>query len=324
MYGGGKTIRDGMGQVPGVRNDDGALDLVITSVIVSPSAVSHALRRLRERLRDDLFVSTDSSMRPTRRALEMAADIRDGLEKLELALTGKKKPGAEEALRTFRVLATDYACMVILPRLVERLTKSAPRVALQVSAHNRSDLGWHLDRGRCDFIIGSFNQPQPGQRRLKLLSEDEIIAVRNAHPLTHGEVTENRLLEFPQVIVAHGGAAEDQPDGYLRRGTLSETCVSGSDPWEFPEETINVTGRSTVRVPYFAAVAPLLQLTDMVSVLPRRLARVAAANGSIALLELPYPSPKLQIEMAWHQRSDHDQGLQWLLNELVESLRELD
>ncbi|WP_411093680.1 urease subunit alpha [Streptomyces sp. 049-1] len=34
IYGGGKTIRDGMGQVPGLRNSDGALDLVITSVIV--------------------------------------------------------------------------------------------------------------------------------------------------------------------------------------------------------------------------------------------------------------------------------------------------
>ncbi|HEU5018453.1 MAG TPA: urease subunit alpha [Pseudolabrys sp.] len=34
VYGGGKTIRDGMGQTPGVRNDDGALDLVITSAIV--------------------------------------------------------------------------------------------------------------------------------------------------------------------------------------------------------------------------------------------------------------------------------------------------
>lgn len=34
VYGGGKTIRDGMGQAPGVRNEDGALDLVITSVIV--------------------------------------------------------------------------------------------------------------------------------------------------------------------------------------------------------------------------------------------------------------------------------------------------
>jgi urease subunit alpha len=34
IYGGGKSIRDGMAQVPGLRNADGALDLVITSVIV--------------------------------------------------------------------------------------------------------------------------------------------------------------------------------------------------------------------------------------------------------------------------------------------------
>src|SRR5580704_6468303 len=34
IYGGGKSIRDGMGQVPGVRNADGVLDLVITSAIV--------------------------------------------------------------------------------------------------------------------------------------------------------------------------------------------------------------------------------------------------------------------------------------------------
>ncbi len=34
VFGGGKSVRDGMGQVPGVRNVDGALDLVITSVVV--------------------------------------------------------------------------------------------------------------------------------------------------------------------------------------------------------------------------------------------------------------------------------------------------
>src|SRR5262249_35088771 len=30
IYGGGKALRDGMGQVPGLRNADGALDLAIT------------------------------------------------------------------------------------------------------------------------------------------------------------------------------------------------------------------------------------------------------------------------------------------------------
>lgn len=34
VYGGGKTIRDGMGQTPGVTNGEGALDTVITNVIV--------------------------------------------------------------------------------------------------------------------------------------------------------------------------------------------------------------------------------------------------------------------------------------------------
>jgi urease subunit alpha len=34
VFGGGKTIRDGMGQTPGVRNSDGALDLVITNAVV--------------------------------------------------------------------------------------------------------------------------------------------------------------------------------------------------------------------------------------------------------------------------------------------------
>jgi urease subunit alpha len=34
VYGGGKAVRDGMGQIPGRRNADGALDLVITSAIV--------------------------------------------------------------------------------------------------------------------------------------------------------------------------------------------------------------------------------------------------------------------------------------------------
>jgi urease subunit alpha len=34
VYGGGKSVRDGMGQIPGTRNADGALDMVITAAVV--------------------------------------------------------------------------------------------------------------------------------------------------------------------------------------------------------------------------------------------------------------------------------------------------
>ncbi|MEV6283832.1 urease subunit alpha [Kribbella sp. NPDC051770] len=39
IYGGGKSIRDGMAEVPGLRNADGALDLVITSVVVMDAVI---------------------------------------------------------------------------------------------------------------------------------------------------------------------------------------------------------------------------------------------------------------------------------------------
>ena len=43
---------------------------------VTPSAISHALSRLREPIDDELFVPGVSGMQPTRRAVELASDIR--------------------------------------------------------------------------------------------------------------------------------------------------------------------------------------------------------------------------------------------------------
>jgi DNA-binding transcriptional ArsR family regulator len=57
---------------------------------VTPSAVSHALSRLRQSIGDELFVPSEAGMRPTSRALEFAPAVREGLEKFELALTGKQ------------------------------------------------------------------------------------------------------------------------------------------------------------------------------------------------------------------------------------------
>jgi DNA-binding transcriptional LysR family regulator len=76
----------------------------------------------------------------------------------------------------------------------------------------------------------------------------------------------------------------------------------------------------TVCVPKFAAVAPFLQLSDMLAKLPRRLALSAAAHAPLSLLDPPYPSVAIDIEMLWDQGSDDDHGIQWLVNELAECI----
>jgi DNA-binding transcriptional LysR family regulator len=289
---------------------------------VTPSAVSHALSRLRQSIGDELFIPSESGMQPTRRALEVASAVREGLEKFQLALTGKESVPTE-TLRTFRIAATDYACMVIVPSLVKRLAKSARNVDLRILSSNRIDVVRRLERGQIDLVIGSFSELPAGIRRSKLLREDAVIAVRTGHPLTRGKVTKDRLGEFPHVVVELS-ESKKEADGFIDgqgvRGRFSiERALH-----ELQDGKMDSVGRVAVCVPNFAAVAPFLQSSDMVTTLPRRLALWAAAHAPLALVDLPYQSMTVDIEMLWDQSADQDQGLQWLVNELAESVGEVD
>jgi DNA-binding transcriptional LysR family regulator len=286
---------------------------------VTPSAVSHALSRLRQSIGDELFIPSDSGMQPTRRALDLASAVREGLEKLELALTGKESVPAE-APRTFRIGATDYVCIFILPSLVKRLTKSAPNVHLRVFSSNRIDVVRQLERGRADLVIGSFNKLPAGISRSRLLREDEVIVMRTGHPLTRGRVTKDRLVEFPHVVVEPTGTKENETDGCTDGHEAGRRVRIERALQEFQAGKIDPVGGMTVCVPNFAVVASFLQLSNMVAMLPRRLALWAAAYAPLSLLDPPYPSVAVDIEMLWDQGTDEDQGLQWLVNELAESI----
>ncbi len=101
--------------------------------------------------------------------------------------------------------------------------------------------------------------------------------MRAGHPLTRGKVTKERLVEFPHVVVKPTGTQQDEADGQeTGRRVRIERAFS-----EFQGGKIDLVGRAAVSVPNFAAVAPFLQLSDMVAALPRRLAVWAAAHAPL-------------------------------------------
>jgi hypothetical protein len=63
-------------------------------------------------------------------------------------------------------------------------------------------------------------------------------------------------------------------------------------------------------VPTFAAIAPFLLSSDMVAMLPRKLALWAAAHTPLTLLDPPYTSIAIEIEVLWVEGADQDEGLQ--------------
>jgi DNA-binding transcriptional LysR family regulator len=123
---------------------------------ISPSAVSHALNRLRQSIGDELFTPSRSGMQPTQRALELSSAVRQAYQMLQLAVRGINSAPVELP-RTLRIVATDYACVVLLPPLVKRLAKSTPSLELRVVSSNHIDAVRQLEEGQADLVIGSLN-----------------------------------------------------------------------------------------------------------------------------------------------------------------------
>jgi DNA-binding transcriptional LysR family regulator len=77
-------------------------------------------------------------------------------------------------------------------------------------------------------------------------------------------------------------------------------------------------GEVALSVPYFSAVAPILELTDMVAVLPKQLALRLSRQNWLILLDPPYKPAEVCLEVVWHERVDRDAGAQWLIKQLLD------
>ena len=288
---------------------------------VTPSAISHSLSRLREAIDDELFVPGVSGMRPTPRAVELASDIRKGLQNFHSVLMTKPfVPG--RAIRTFRIGASDYVSILVLPRLIKRLAEIAPNIDVRIFPLSRLDAVRNLEANRLDALIGWFGSLPDSLQRSSLYKEEEVMVVRPGHPLTKAKITKQRLFQFPHVVVEMTGTEEHEKDGFLNDEGVSRRVWIERALLELKDKNISITGRAAVCVPYFAAVAPMLEVTDMVATLPRRLALWLAKSDSLVLLELPYKPITVEVEMVWQQRVTRDLGFRWIREVLSSSAAE--
>ena len=286
---------------------------------LTPSAVSHALARLRKTLGDELLVAGPSGMEPTPRALELAPRVSDGMQRLLDALDNRPFLAAE-SIRSFTIAATDYPTTAWLPYLVARLISKAPHTALRVFPIGRMDTVRLLDEGRVDLILGWFEDVPDRLRRAVIVVEQEALIVRTGHPLTHRVLTKGVLLEYPFVVVEITGSENQGAGGFLddrglmRRNWIDRLLIENGEP--------GTPARILVTVPTYAAVPQIVAMTDLVATMPRQLAQQAVRAGNVVMLELPYKPLEVNVEAIWHQRSDRDQALMWLIAEFMAATRE--
>ena len=97
---------------------------------LSPSAISHGLRRLRKLLNDPLFIKTPKGVVPTSRALEVAEPIANILAEVRRVVVTAEPFRPETSNRRFTISAADALSVLFLPPLLSSLSTQAPDVGV--------------------------------------------------------------------------------------------------------------------------------------------------------------------------------------------------
>jgi DNA-binding transcriptional LysR family regulator len=257
---------------------------------LSQPAMSHALSRLRHMLQDELFIRSPKGMLPTPRAEELAVPVRTALDGLQQSLEPTQFDPSK-ANRRFRIAVDNYAAVVLVGILAARIGKIAPQVLLEFQPSGTLKIIDLLDRGELDLAIGPFSEP--GERfSHQLLVKDEFVAVlRKNHPATNRELSIDKFAALPHLEISSVRHATDFIDQALARRKLVR--------------------RVALRAPFLSAVRILVS-SDMVSVLPRRIAEELMHHRPLAIRALPLSSAVIETAMIWPRWLDNQPAHSWL------------
>lgn len=268
--------------------DEGHLGRAATRLGVSRSAVSHALRRLRNQLNDPLVVKVSGGVAPTERAQRLIARLRPALRAVEEALIEEHPFDPASDTCDVCVSAADLAQVVILPPLAAHLAVTAPGTSLRVVPPPPDPYAALAD-GRVDLALGVFAEPQDGIRRQTLCQEHFVCVLRHDHPAE--ELTLETYLALEHVEVSPLG----------RPGSIVDRVLAEQGR----------SRRVRLTVPSFLIAGRVVALSDRVATLPHSVAIRLAEEGAVRLCAAPVGLPEFALAQIWHERTQQDAGQCW-------------
>jgi DNA-binding transcriptional LysR family regulator len=284
-----------------------SVTMAASTLGLTQSAVSNQLAKLRDAFDDPLFVRTSEGMMPTPRALAIAEPIQKSLVAIRFCLEEQLGFDPATSDRAFRVYMSDVGQMVFLPRLLERLARVAPGVSIetvQVPGARARDMA--LESGEVDLAMGYFENFDGSFRQQMLFEERYVGMVRRGHPTIRDALPLETFIATPQLV-------------YQPRGGGHSAQVNAVDQ---AFAAAGVPRRVGVRAAYAMGVTYIVSSTDLLVVVPSRLAAACREVAEVSVVPLPVDIPKFQVGQYWHERFHQDPGNGWLRGLVAELFQE--
>ncbi|WP_137936976.1 LysR family transcriptional regulator [Chitinivorax sp. B] len=277
---------------------EGTLTKASHKLNLTQPAVSHALARLRDLLKDPLFTRQGMGMVPTPLARNLIGPVRQALQTLEISLHEQAQFDPLHTNRTFTLGLRDVLEATALPPLLMYLQQHAPQIDIASVRVDRRDIESELASGTLDLVV-DIPMPVGNDIRQQRISCDRLVVVVNTtHPLIQDELTLDTYLEQPHVLVSSRRKGPGLEDFELNRQGLRR--------------------RIALRCQHYFAACRVVSQTHYLLTMPEQYARVTNAQLNNRLLPFPLATPRLDVHLYWHANVDNDPANRWLREQLAE------
>ncbi len=264
-------------------------------------SISRSLAQLRALFGDELFVRTPKAMRPTVRALELAAPIAEALDKVRSTLQRQEAFDPATSRRKLAIGATFYANFTLLPDFIRVLRAEAPHLCIFVRSLGFRDAIAFLDENKIDLAIGVFADAPKRIATCELTRDHFVCISTRNHPGLAGGLTLETFVAHAHARWSLAKEPTEAIDAALARHHLKR----------------NVAFVLQGFYPLVVAVAS----SDLLAVVPARVAYSLARRETIDIHELPLDLPPLALAIAWSKHGEVDAAPRWMRERICDLFR---
>lgn len=268
---------------------------------LTQSAISQAVKRLRDIFGDELFLRRPHGMEPTATALALEQPVSQAVEALRGALGAIRAFEPQTASGYLRIAALDAEQTVLIPPLAARLRSLAPGLVLSVLPLGRRMAMEALGEGRADLALGYVWDVPEAISSEKLYEESYLVAGRP-----------KLLPRAPRLTLAAYCAADHvlvSPAGDLR-GVVDQRL-----------EALGRRRHVVLGLPSFLPALAAVSASDALVTLPARVAKAFAPGFGLVTARPPVELRSFPVSVFWHRRNDADSRIIWVRKQILAGRR---
>jgi DNA-binding transcriptional LysR family regulator len=260
-------------------------------------AMSHALKRLRELLKDPLFLRAGANMVPTPFSRNMINEVRQALQILEVNLYENRNFDPAHTRRIFQIGFWELMESTILPSLAKAMVKAAPEISITTLRVKRREIETELASGILDLALDIPITMSDSIRHQPLFSDRVVVMARAGHPAISGELDLDTYLRQDHILVSSRRLGPSLVDAELNRKGRKRRIV--------------------LRCQHYFAACRVVGETDMLLTIPEHYAQMLNTGFNNRLYPFPLKSlQQLEIHMYWHESAENDPPNRWLREQI--------